>query len=554
MRFGFRLGCLCLRLLVTALLLVGSSVPQVYAQPATSTFDSDLPIIQVLNPDGTLNLDKGITGTLNLAGWDVWLDPLRGPRFARKRTQAHGGDDTSELNRPTTAAAMYSPLSNGVDEGVRGIAVARSKVYVGGYFTLLCGNADCNSGNAPANRIARWNASSWSTLGTGLSNIILAVAVSGKNVYVGGEFTQVCGNKTCHNIAQWNGSSWSSLGNGVNAVVRALAVSGSSVYAGGHFTQVCGNGACDTGNMTVNRIARWNGSAWSGLGAGVSLPVYSLAASGSNLYVGGQFLEVCGNDACSSGNTIVNRIAKWNGSSWSGLANGLNSTVFALAVSGTDVYAGGGFTQVCGNSTCISGNTIVNRTAKWNGSFWSGLGNGLSSSVQAFAISGSDLYVGGAFLYLCGNSACNSNTVRVNNLARWNGSSWSALGYGVNGGVYALGIRGSEVYLGGFFYTVCGNSTCTGPNPIVNRIASHPCESKPPAPALKSPPDNQTVGSLRPTLKWKPAPCADHYKVFVRVDATGTVADSATTNYTVLLHRTDLLSSGTTFVVRPSVQ
>jgi uncharacterized protein (DUF2141 family) len=38
-------------------------------------------------------------------------------------------------------------------------------------------------------------------------------------------------------------------------------------------------------------------------------------------------------------------IAKWNGSAWSALGTGVDSYVYALAVSGTDLYAGGYFTM-----------------------------------------------------------------------------------------------------------------------------------------------------------------------------------------------------------------
>jgi hypothetical protein len=40
----------------------------------------------------------------------------------------------------------------------------------------------------------------------------------------------------------------------------------------------------------------------------------------------------------------VNCIAKWKGSAWSVLGSGMDDRVYALAVSGTNLYAGGTFT------------------------------------------------------------------------------------------------------------------------------------------------------------------------------------------------------------------
>ena len=88
------------------------------------------------------------------------------------------------------------------------------------------------------------------------------MAVSGSDVYAGGTFTSAGGNPANY-VAKWNGSTWSPLGSGVSAVsfasyqvpVSSLAVSGSDVYAGGAFTTA--------GEVPANRIAKWNGSNWS---------------------------------------------------------------------------------------------------------------------------------------------------------------------------------------------------------------------------------------------------------------------------------------------------
>ena len=60
-------------------------------------------------------------------------------------------------------------------------------------------------------------------------------------------------------------------------------------------------------------------------------------------------------------------------SSWQGGfgLTGMNSSVFALTLMGTDVFAGGNFTT--------AGGLTVNYIAKWNGTSWSALGTGMNA-------------------------------------------------------------------------------------------------------------------------------------------------------------------------------
>jgi hypothetical protein len=61
------------------------------------------------------------------------------------------------------------------------------------------------------------------------------------------------------------------------------------------------------------------------------------------------------------------------------------------------------------------------------------------------------VYVGGYFTSAGGAGA--------NRIAKWSGSDWSSLGSGINGGVYAINVSGSDVYVGGSFSLAGGKSS-----------------------------------------------------------------------------------------------
>ena len=61
----------------------------------------------------------------------------------------------------------------------------------------------------------------WFSLGPGVNGAVNALAVSGTNLYVGGQFTSA-GGISASNVAKWDGNTWSALGSGVNGSVGAL--------------------------------------------------------------------------------------------------------------------------------------------------------------------------------------------------------------------------------------------------------------------------------------------------------------------------------------------
>ncbi len=77
-------------------------------------------------------------------------------------------------------------------------------------------------------------------LGSGFNSTVSTLAIdSDNNVYAGGAFT-FAGDVSANRIAKWDGSTWSSFGTGFNSTVNALAIDANNVYAGGSFTTACG--------------------------------------------------------------------------------------------------------------------------------------------------------------------------------------------------------------------------------------------------------------------------------------------------------------------------
>lgn len=325
--------------------------------------------------------------------------------------------------------ASWSALGNGLSASVNAIAISGSNVYVGGDFEFASG--------VTVNKIAKWDGSSWTPLGVGLDNSVQAISISGSDIYVGGSFT-TAGGVPASRIAKYNGSTWSALDSGMDSgVVYAIAIDGSNnIYAGGQFTYA-GEGPA----VTVNNIAKFNGTEWNALDSGTDGTVRSIAIDGSNIYAGGQFTHA-GDPA-----VTVNYIAKFDGTNWTDLASGMNSSpVYSVLISGSDIFAAGSFT--------IAGVQAANYIAKWNGAAWSTLTFGISGNINAMTTDGTNIYVGGDFVQIGGDGS-----IIVKYVAKWNGTNLLPLGSGVNGIVNALAWdpTASALIVGGEFTTAGGS-------------------------------------------------------------------------------------------------
>jgi hypothetical protein len=125
-----------------------------------------------------------------------------------------------------------------------------------------------------------------------------------------------------------------------------------------------------------------------------------------------------------------------NGSTWFPLPSTPSAGVYDFQVYGGEMV-------MCGNFEYIGGMS-VKYIAKWNTTSWSTLGSGMNQAgVYALTIYNGELIAGGNFTSAGG--------VPASNIASWNGSTWKALGQGVSGGalnILALGVYNGELYAG----------------------------------------------------------------------------------------------------------
>jgi len=324
------------------------------------------------------------------------------------------------------------PSASGTYTNVRAIAVYGNYVYIGGDFT----NFD-NIANA--DYIVRYDKSTgtYAALGTGMNGVVRGLATDAAgNLYAVGDFTTAGGTAVAW-IAKWNGSAWSALGSGLTSGSGGYGITvapSGDIYVVGDFT--------DAGGGAASRIAKWNGSTWSALGSGLNNITYCVAvAPNGDVYAGGDFTT--------AGGGAATRIAKWNGSAWSAMGSGISGSVYAIAIAqdGT-LYAGGNFVT--------AGGVTVNDIAQWNGSAWSALSSGVATGeIRSLVMQNNQLVASGSFSAIGGISTADK-------VARWNGSTWSRLDANLPGSpnVYALAIDDD----GGFYigFSTTGTATYAG--------------------------------------------------------------------------------------------
>jgi hypothetical protein len=189
-------------------------------------------------------------------------------------------------------------------------------------------------------------------------------------------------------------------------------------------------------------VARWDGTNWWPLGEGLSVTnaasptVATLAVLANELYAGGLFAR--------SGDVALPGLARWDGTNWNAVPGVAMADVRQLLVHE-------GALLVAGNIQ-FDGDTNRYAVARWDGSTWDTYDSRISSSAVAgcVAASGNDIFIAGSFSSLGGNP--------VSYNARWNGTAWQPLPGLTNQSFWALAIHDGQLYGSGWFNSIGGTS------------------------------------------------------------------------------------------------
>jgi hypothetical protein len=254
------------------------------------------------------------------------------------------------------------------------------------------------------------------------------------------------------------------------------------------------------GAISVDGIARWNGTSWSRLGSGLRKvgggpgSAFAILPLPDGRVIAGGWFQV-------AGGVLANNIAEWNGTSWSplgaGATNGVNGGVLELALlPNGDVLVAGAFT--------FAGGVPVNHVARWNGSTWGVAGGGVSLSLFSVPNSGGvraiaadatgALFVGGGITAANGlpsanlarlittcpaavqplAAACAAGTVQC--APPWAGGTWRAQATGLPTDALVAAVHGfatTNLSLGAVFATaVPGCTLHVQPDFVVLTMAS----------------------------------------------------------------------------------
>ncbi|NCD35359.1 MAG: choice-of-anchor D domain-containing protein, partial [Spartobacteria bacterium] len=365
-------------------------------------------------------------------------------------------------------------VDKGANNTIYGIDCYNNNLYAGGSFT--------NVGGSNCYRVARFDGTNWNSMQAGVFRAANVNYVKGtpSGIYAGGYFTNIGGSYTAGGtmindgavnalaVGRFDGTNWNTMGHApavgytgrvglafsptINGYVNFVEpYTGTTVIAGGYFTN------SDYRAAGLNYIAKYDGTGWTNMAQGFRN--VTLAAvydrDRDHLYVGGAFT----NHYPTNTSVHMNFIARWNGTHWTNMAQGLGNRVTCMAVHPTsgELYVGGWFTNYINSD---GQKYPANYVVKWDpvSQSFTNAGSGFNNWVYALKFdTNGTLYAGGSFsnTYITTEADKSAPPLAVTKIARWNGTHWTNTGGGFSDTVLSLTVNtnNNDLYASGFFRT-----------------------------------------------------------------------------------------------------
>ncbi len=277
----------------------------------------------------------------------------------------------------------------------------------------------------------------WRAIASTFNNAVNALLyTSNSRLVIGGAFTA-----PQTRVASWDGTTLSAMGAGLGTAVQTLVESpDGTVYAGLDTTVTIGG--------VTGSVVQFTAGAWAVVGATGTMTdnVQQMVwAKNGNLYA--------------VGNSTISRatLARWNGTAWSNLFTHSAGSTFFSVVEGFDgLYIGGVFTNL---------NADANQDGIVKYSITGAAFSAMSTGLAGGGIDNEGLAVGNdGRIYLTG-SFTSAGGITANHAAVWNGVTFASLGSGLTAmtaGVMRT-LPNGTILTGGDFSTANG---ITFPDPL----------------------------------------------------------------------------------------
>lgn len=372
--------------------------------------------------------------------------------------QTAGGSPRPHIARLSMTTGAAEALTLEADGDVYSLNVDSSgSVALGGAFTSVGSESRARAAAVDGNgALTNWD--------PGAQSSVLAIAIVGSNVLLGGSFTWVgapnAGNPYLALVDGATGAPASPSPVQVNGVVRALSVRASNVFVGGDFTSVTDGG----GTVTRQRLARltfspsWSVDSWqadlrTSQGGG---QVRALMWQSSTLYVGGDFTNFDGPSPASQAQNYAAAFDITTGALNTAWNPNPNGPVNALAYSGWSqtVFLGGEFTTLAGSTSRSYAGAVADANT-WTGAAasnvraWNPQPNAVVHALLYSGIGGgANILMGGAFTNVTTYSRAGLAAVTAEGMG--GARSWNPLAAQQASTVRALGIW-NGILVGGLF-------------------------------------------------------------------------------------------------------